>query len=303
VSEQAKPGTSTQILGRASAGKNLPDFRAVQLEFAAHIRNPGLHPKPADVDERRMRVYRELVYNNIEGFVAGAFPIAKKLLSQGHSVAASGTSRWHQLVRLFVHQHASTSPYFLEVSQEFLEFLGQSEHLALPPFVLELCHYEWVELALRVDERDIPDTLQLGGAIQPILGDADLLQHVPVVSPLARSLAYEYAVHRVRGDLPISGVMPQPTFLVVYRDPQDEVRFLEVNAMTTLLLELLDGVRTGAQALSELAHRIPPPEAATGSVASKVDERLPQVLDQGAKTLDRLRARSIILGALPANPH
>lgn len=297
MSERRGPSNSSDP--GSNLGSNLPGFRAVQLEFAAHIRNPSQYPKPADVDERRMRVYRQLVYNNIEGFVAGAFPIAKKILNpEADKPIAEETdgSPWHKLVREFVHQHASTSPYFLEVSQEFLEFLGQTERPDLPPFLLELCHYEWVELALRVDEQDIPSTVLHAGETHLIDPVADLLEHCPVVSPLTKSLAYNFAVHQVQGDRPISAVEPAATFLVVYRDRDDRVRFLEINAMTALLLELLDGARTGAQALRELAAKMSSPQldaAASEKVVAKV-------LDQGVQTLNRLRDRSIILGALPA---
>lgn len=280
-------------------GSNLPGFRAVQLEFAAHIRNPSQNPKPADVDERRMRVYRELVYNNIEGFVAGAFPIAKKLLNPDADKPTSQEqprSPWHKLVREFVHQHASTSPYFLEVSQEFLEFLGHTERPDLPAFLLELCHYEWVELALRVDEQDIPSTALQAGIPVAIDPGADLLELAPVVSPLAKSLAYNFAVHQVRGDRRISSVEPAATFLVVYRDPDDAVRFLEINAMTALLLELLDGVRTGRQALGELAAKM----SSSDLDSAAPEGMLAKVVEQGSQTLSRLRDRSIILGALPA---
>ena len=35
-------------------GTNLPGFVDVQLEFAAHIRNPDLHPAPGDIEPRRI---------------------------------------------------------------------------------------------------------------------------------------------------------------------------------------------------------------------------------------------------------
>ncbi len=297
MSEQGRPPDAPDP--GSEQGINLPGFRDVQLEFAAHIRNPSQNPKPADVDERRMRVYRELVYNNIEGFVAGAFPIAKKLLSPETGTPSeqeTGNSPWHRLVREFVHQHASTSPYFLEVSQEFLEFLGQTERPDLPPFLLELCHYEWVELALRVDEQDIPSRVLREGVSIPIDAGGDLLDQVPIVSPLAKCLAYNFAVHQVRGDRPLASVEPAATFLVVYRDPEDAVRFLETNAMTALLLELLDGERTGRQALRELAGKISGPDLD----AAASETQIAKVLEQGSQTLSRLRDRSIIVGALAA---
>ncbi|HKX55116.1 MAG TPA: putative DNA-binding domain-containing protein, partial [Xanthomonadales bacterium] len=35
------------------------------MAFAAHIRNPAVAPAPADVEDRRMQIYRDLFFNNI----------------------------------------------------------------------------------------------------------------------------------------------------------------------------------------------------------------------------------------------
>jgi uncharacterized protein len=104
-------------------GDNLPPFAAVQLEFAAHIRNPALYPAPADVEPRRMQVYVELFFNNIEALLASAFPVAKRVL---------GELRWRELVRGFIHHHPSASPYFLEISQEFLQYINDLNDSSLP---------------------------------------------------------------------------------------------------------------------------------------------------------------------------
>jgi hypothetical protein len=151
---------------------NLPGFAARQLEFAACIRNPHVYPQPGDVDPRRMQIYVDLFYNNIESFLASAFPVAKQVLAG---------ERWPALVRQFIHEHGSESPYFLEISQEFLTFLAERKPIGLPPFMLELCHYEWVELALGVAEDEIPEE-----GVDP---GGDLLAGIPVVSPLIWKLA------------------------------------------------------------------------------------------------------------------
>ncbi|NNG12205.1 MAG: DUF2063 domain-containing protein, partial [Halobacteria archaeon] len=57
-----------------------PDFIRRQYEFAAHIRDPKHQPAPADVEDRRMGIYRELFYNNVEGFIAGTFPVLRRIL-------------------------------------------------------------------------------------------------------------------------------------------------------------------------------------------------------------------------------
>ncbi len=250
------------------SGSNLPRFRATQLEFAAHIRNPDVNPRPTDVEARRMKIYLELFYNNIEGFLASGFPIVKKVL---------GEERWHALAREFVHRHPSESPYFLEISQEFLAFLSErpNEVDPLPDFLLELAHYEWVELALGVSELEIPET-----GYDP---KADLLTGRILLSPLIWGLAYRWPVHQI-GPGRVPAALPEkPTHLIVYRRRDDTVAFMEVNAVTLRLIRLLEEGAATADALSQIAAELP-------EVSSKV------VYDQGIATLIRLRDAEIVLG-------
>jgi len=249
-------------------GSNLPGFRAAQLEFAAHIRNPDENPRPTDVEARRMKIYLELFYNNIEGFLASGFPVAKQVL---------GNERWHALVREFVHLHPSESPYFLEISQEFLTFLSERAESAdpLPPFLLELAHYEWVELALGVSELEIPET-----GFDP---GADVSDGPLLLSPLIWCLAYEWPVHQIG-----PGRIPQappaaPTELIVYRRRNDRVAFMEVNAVTLELVSLLEAGEAPGAALARIAEALP-------GLDSKV------VYEQGIATLSRLRDAEIVLG-------
>ena len=59
-----------------------PDFTRLQYEFTAHIRDPEHKPAPAGIEDRRMRIYRELFYNNVEGFLSNAFPVIRELLNE-----------------------------------------------------------------------------------------------------------------------------------------------------------------------------------------------------------------------------
>ena len=246
-------------------GDNLPGFVARQLEFAAHLRNPEVNEAPAGIEARRLKIYRELIYNNVESFLAGAFPVAKRTLGKG---------RWPELVRRFVHRHPSESPYFLEISQEFLTFLDALEPEAVPPFLLELCHYEWVELALSVAEDELPEA-----GVDP---QGDLLTGVVVVSPLIWKLAYRFPVHRIGPDHQPETPPEEPTQLVVYRRRDDRVRFMEVNALTLALLDALGDV-SGAAALEQVAARIP-------------EHDPEQLRAAGLETLERLRKAEILLG-------
>jgi len=115
----------------------IASFQKTQYDFAAHLRDPDLNPVPTDMEDRRMKIYRDLVYNNIETFISSGFPILR-------SVIADET--WHEMIRDFVSHHQSHTPYFLEISQEFLRYLQEErkEHDSDPGFMLELAHYEWV---------------------------------------------------------------------------------------------------------------------------------------------------------------
>ena len=242
-----------------------PAFIRKQFEFAAHIRHPGINPAPQDIEPRRMNIYTELFYNNIENFVSTAFPVLREITADDD---------WHAMVRDFMYRHRCQTPYFLEIPEEFLDYLqNERKEMDDPPWLVELAHYEWVELALSVFDEDTDDQ-----AFNP---DGHLLESVPRLSPLAWPLAYRYAVHRIGPDqLPEK---EEPTQFVVYRDDNDEIHFLEINPVTYRLLELLnqDNTLNGRQLLLRIAEEIghPDPDA---------------VVDAGHEIMQDLRERGIL---------
>ena len=252
----------------------LPEFQRVQQVFAAHLRDPERKPAPPGVDPRRMGIYRELIFNNVAGFVRSGFPVLCDLL---------GPARSDGLVREFLVGHRAASPYFLDIGREFIAWL-QDAYQAVPGdpgFLLELAHYEWVELALDVAETDYP--------VAGIDPGGDLLSGHPLVSPLAWSLVYRYPVHRLGPGYRPEAPPAQPTFLVVYRNRAERVRFLEANAVTARLLALLQAppARCGAAVLCQIA-------------AELGRDDVDAVVAFGARTLEELRALHIIAGVVPA---
>lgn len=199
------------------------EFQRIQRAFAAHVRDPGKHPAPTDVPPERIAIYRELLYNNIESFIGNGFPVIKQIL---------GATRWDALVQDFFSRHLCTTPYFSEITEEFLVFLEEERGNVEddPPFLLELAHYEWVELALAIHPAtSFPD--QTG-----------IPQNWPrlrvEVSPLAWSLAYRFPVHRIDPDFMPESPPESPTFLLVYRSSEDRVTFLESPPLLHRLLEI-----------------------------------------------------------------
>ncbi|MGI9199935.1 MAG: HvfC family RiPP maturation protein, partial [Woeseiaceae bacterium] len=124
-----------------------PEFQEKQFAFAAHIRDPKHVPAPDGIEDRRMAVYRDLFFNNLKSLLSNMFPVLKKL----HS-----SDDWARIIRRFMVVHRASTPYFLQLPREFLAFL-ENEYEPRDndfPFLLELAHYEYVELALSVAEAE-----------------------------------------------------------------------------------------------------------------------------------------------------
>ncbi len=223
----------------SSLGDNAPPFQAPQREFAAYIRDPRHTALPAGIEERRMAIYARLFYNNIESFLASTFQVFHKLI---------GDERWHALVRDFMRQHRAESPYFSHVPEEFLEYLGTPARRGpeVPAFALELCHYEWVELALDL----APDAGVVFDDDPIAVGD------MLALSPLAWPLQYAFPVQRIGPDCQPTAVADEPTCLIGYRDRHDRVRFMVSNAATTRLLQLLVEDGDSRRCLSKIAAEL-----------------------------------------------
>ncbi len=232
----------------------LLDFQRYQLAFTQHIRQPKSVPKPAKVSAKGMAIYREIVFNNIVSSVSACFPVAQLVM---------GKRTWLKLIRDFFMHHPAQTPIFREIPQEFLKFL-ESDHAGvslalknLPHFLSQLAHYEWIELGLSsfistFVSNEITET-------KPINLEGDLLSHKPVLTEALALLQYDYPVHKISKKF--KPTQQDTTFLLVFRDINDKVQFVELNALTFRLLQLLEGSKlTGKQALAQLSDEIKHPD-------------------------------------------
>lgn len=250
---------------------SMPRFMQRQYEFAARIRDPQHAPAPVDVSTKRMAAYEELFYNNIHECLSNAFPVLRKI----HDDEA-----WHALLRDYFATHRSRTPLFHEMPREFLFYL-QEEHDAHNgdyPFMLELAHYEWVELELLTAEETLPVAIARG----------DLLIGSPVLSPLTRLMSYHYPVHRIAPDNIPEQPSEPPNHLLAYRDRSDRIGFMELNPATARLVQLIDEQPqlSGRELLKQIASELNHPNPQT-------------VIEGGRDILDELKQRDIILGTQP----
>lgn len=238
-----------------------------QFELAAHLRDPDAYAPPPGLEDRRLAIYRDLFFNNIEGLLSGNFPVIRKTL---------GEQRWRTLARRFYAQHRSHTPLFAEIGREFIRFLQERAESGTddPAWLAEMAHYEWVELGLQIADDETPAHDAAG----------DLLAGVPVLSPTAWALAYAWPVQRIGPDYQPEVPPEAPTLLLVRRDAQYEIRFAEISPLVYRLIEILRvGESNGRQALEQLA--------AEAGVAD-----LPSFIEQGHAMLVRMREEGTILG-------
>jgi len=258
---------------RDGNGKAALPLSELQKQFARHIRDPEHAPAPPGIEDRRLAIYRRLFFNNIDSLLASNFPVIRSLCDD---------SEWRLLVREFYVEHRCQTPLFPEVAKEFLRYLQETRGTRPgdPPFLLELAHYEWVELAVGIDERELDEV--------PADPEGDLLQGEPVLSPLAWALSYRFPVHQIRPDFQPSDPPPQETHLLVYRNRRDEVRFMLLNDVSRLLLKALEENRdeSGSELLAAVAQAIGHPEPS-------------RVQEAGARLLRDFRSRDILLGTRP----
>lgn len=190
-------------------------LRAFQLSLGKYLRDPVHESSPPDLPPRRLKVYEELLFNNLCGFIDSCFPVCKNLTDDGV---------WKELCRSFFREWRSQTPYFHEIPQEFLSFLEKSDWPEkLPPWFSELALYEWVELRLET---------QTSALTNPQSQHAGLI----TASDLIMNLAFNWPVHKIG-----PGFKPdqaEHTFLVVIRNKIHQINFIEINAATSLLINI-----------------------------------------------------------------
>jgi len=246
---------------------NAPLFTRTQREFVDTLRDPDNHPTPSDIEERRMAVYRELIYNNVEDFLANTYPVLKQIL---------GDTNWHSLVRDYFIKHRATTPLFMQMPREFLVYLQEERESEAGdyPFMIELAHYEWTELELAVSDEKF--------SMQGINANGDLLEGRVAISPLCRILGYQYPVHQI--GVTYLPTVPVPTYLIIFRDRKDNVEFIELNQVTASLLHrILDANQSARDILSDIARELNHPDPN-------------KILEFGVDLLEDLHKRGVILG-------
>lgn len=201
------------------------ELLALQTQFTQHLRNPDTYPVPEGLDDRRVGIYSELIFHNISALMSEFFPVLEQILSN---------EDWDKLIREFFINWRAETPYFPRLAEEFLAFLmsrpGTNHE---PDYLLPLAHYEWLELYLFIHEDELPEQL---------LDEKTLNTGRLKLSELAVPAAYQFPVHQIKTDWKEKTTS---TFLLVFRDKNDSIRFFELAPLAYELLSAISASEEG----------------------------------------------------------
>lgn len=242
------------------------DFQKSQQALADYLRYDDGQELP---DAQGWDIYRQLVTENFRALIEKTFPVAWNLLP---------ASRWQDFIVHFLKSVRPKTPYFHELGKVFLDFIERRSDLWAEdyPFLLELMHFEWIELALAIAPEEIPAAY---GA------DLSMLDAVIEVSPLAWPLVYQYPVHRMADSGLVTTISEIPLCLIGYRKRNDNVSFMEVSTVMYAVIELLQSQKnmTAREAFEIIAQGFAPAE-------------LHRLSEQGAALLQHFLEEDIIVG-------
>lgn len=233
--------------------------------MAQHVRDPATHAGPPGIEARRLKIYSDLVYNNLDGLLASGFPVIRKTL---------GDADWQALLRGFLARHHSHTPLFTELGRELIAFI-EAEPDPRRPWLAELAHYEWAELGLQLSDAALP----------PHDPDGDLLAGIPLLSPLAWPLAYRWPVNRIGPNFQPAAPPAEPTLVLLRREPDGRIHFSQLSPLLFRLLELIGAntERSGRELMQQLTD-----EAGQADFGDFLREATPM--------LQRLQAEGVLLG-------
>lgn len=206
-------------------------LKKFQNEFGEYLRSQRQSSSDA-IPTRVGKIYQDLIFNNVCGFLNQCFPIGKAIMSDD----------WQTLCLYFFQRYPTHSPYFTEIPMQFVEFLSQLDDdefyksawlneltlshdeikKLIPAYLSELAHYEWLELYVETCPNQ-DNKLILNDGNRYFL-NATLQNHF-----------YLYPVQKIGKD---NEVALENTFLCVLRH-QDKVKFVEINLLTHLFLDFV----------------------------------------------------------------
>ncbi len=242
-------------------------------DLRAFLESSGLDPSDVEAvvsAPRRLGLYRRLIQNNLTGVTEKMLPRTRaRLNAHGGAFDASFAS--------YLSLRGPRTHYLRDVPREFLEWVEPrwKEERDVPPWATDLARHELVEFEVAA-ARERDET--------PSLAEVALTRPLILAEPI-RLMRYAFAVHELPADVDDrTEPVARPTTLLVHRDAEHVVRFLDLSPLAAAIVaRLLEGDALG--------------DAVTGACAEVATVTSEDVVANVARLLADLGERGILLGA------
>jgi hypothetical protein len=118
--------------------QSLPKTFQYQTDLSNYCKTGNYISIPG-VNEKNIKHYRRLVFNNVYDSISSAYPITKKLF---------GKKKWKKVVNRFFSSQKIQSPQIWYMPKEFKDYVISNENKQLNkyPFLEDLLQFEWLEI-------------------------------------------------------------------------------------------------------------------------------------------------------------
>lgn len=258
---------------------DLEDAQAVRAQLGRYALSSEDRAALEGGELRRLAIYRELVRARLKEAIELQAPRSVALLGE----------RFEAWFSSFLADRGPQTQYLRDVAGEFLDYVAPrwQHEPSIPAYLIELARHEALEFEIAA----LPPSRQATRAASAMGAELSLEAGLEFCEA-ARLVRYDYAVQRWLNDaegLAASEPERTPTALLVYRDPEHEVRFLELTPLAASIIErLYEGLALGPALTSALSRHQTALE--------------PEVLEQCAELLADLSERGVILGPVHREP-
>ncbi|HEY9783774.1 MAG TPA: putative DNA-binding domain-containing protein [Candidatus Obscuribacterales bacterium] len=235
-------------------------------------------PDAEKIDERGARLYAELLQIGHLDVMSSIFPYCSAILGR----------KWEAVVKDYIQRCPPIHYRLNRTASRFPEYLSRyaPELTKKYPFIVELADYEWVEMEILEDERQI-----VVGERAGLSTPEDFMVHAPVVNPVLSLRTYVYPIPTI-ADLVEEGrgfrrkFKASESHVIIYRDPlSHRSRFLEINAATS---QIMKQAQSGTATYSDLIKT-------AVNLAEGVNPQL--TVTEFLDLVDRLHETSVFIGS------
>ncbi len=216
--------------------------------------------KLLEIGPKRLFLYRSLVQKSLQSAIACEIPRTRARLG----------ARFDDDVALFFADEMPRSHYLRDVAFELVSWAlpRWSADPSLPPWLADLAHHEL-------------SAFEAAGASSEVeKADPELRLDAPVVlGSSVRVRRYGFPIHRLRDE--DASLEPEPTTLLVYRDAEHDIRYLELTPLAGAIVDHL--------------IQKEPLGVAIARACAKLEVGFP--LEESARFFADLVSRGVLLGA------